>query len=141
MNVSVDPHMKEPLLEGKINYYNCKNCDFSGFIPAPFIYHDMENELFVQYYPFEGLDDEKELVNLFSPDGKLRIDFGDHPDESIPTYMKDPKVVFSMEELIRYIAFREKLISIDLSDTTEEENLNLLEEEQIVGEEKPQSED
>jgi hypothetical protein len=127
--------MKEPLMDGKINYYNCTNCDFGGFIPAPFIYHDMENELFVQYYPFEGLDNEEELITLFSPDGKLRIDFGDHPEESIPVYMKDPKVVFSMEELIRYIAFREKLMTLNKSDDEKNEIVVEKEVEEVLKEE------
>jgi len=111
LNASVDPELKQDLMEGKMNFFECPVCRTSGFIPSPFVYHDMELEIFIHYFPLESLSDV-ELEDIFSPDGKVKLQFDDNPAGEIPEYIRSAKIVFSMEELVRYIRFRDKLSNV-----------------------------
>jgi len=64
----------------------------------------------VWYYPFESTKHRSFFVE-FSADGNLEDNVGLAKDE-IPEYMKNVHYVFSMDEMIRYILFREKLAKI-----------------------------
>jgi hypothetical protein len=111
LNVTIDPDVKEYLLEGKVNLFQCTNCNFKAPLSIPFLYHDMENKFCVQYYPFESLED-KNFFDNFLPNGKIYIP--NLPEERFAhlnmKYMEDTHIVFSMEELIHYVIFRDKLI-------------------------------
>lgn len=47
INVTVDPTLKEPFLNKKINWMKCVSCDTEVFIPIEFVYHDMNKEFLV----------------------------------------------------------------------------------------------
>ena len=64
----------------------------------------------VWYYPFESIKHRK-FFDEFAADGHLN----DDPalvEEEIPEYTKNVHYVFSMDEMIRYILFREKLAKV-----------------------------
>lgn len=107
INAQLDPQAKEQLLEGKINILTCSRCGVSSPIDAPLLYHDMEKEFGVEYYPFKSINDDNFLAG-FNADGSLK------PDDKLPIdvkqhYLFQPHYVFSMDELVRYILFRDKL--------------------------------
>ena len=109
LNVLLDREAKNDLLAGRINCIQCTNCDFEAFIPVPFLYHDQENKFCVQYFPFEDID-EKDFFDNFLSNGKLNIYSKNILLKHLtPDYMKDAHIVFSMEELIRYVIFKDKL--------------------------------
>ena len=108
INVSLNPELKDELLDGKLNVYECDKCGTSMHIHAPLLYHDMDNEFMVQFYPF-GMTESYEILNNFDKHAKLNANW-DSISENIAKYMSNIHVVFSMNELIRYITFMDRLI-------------------------------
>jgi hypothetical protein len=113
LNVQLDPDAKEDLLNGKLNLFQCTRCDLKAPIAAEFIYHDMDNRYSVQFYPFEALQDDS-FFDLFTPDGLVDIQQGGLPADSpiselARSFMENCHIVFSMDELVRYIIFRDRL--------------------------------
>ncbi len=106
LNVTLDPELKEKLFEGKINIFECIFCHFTTMIDYPLLYHDMDRRFIVQYYPFSSLMVNEDYLKMFRKNGKIR---------EIPlsrTYLEEPHIVFDMNEMLRYILFREKIFQI-----------------------------
>jgi RNA polymerase subunit RPABC4/transcription elongation factor Spt4 len=106
LNVTTDPEIKASLFEGKINIFECDSCGYSGFIPVPLMYHDMDKKICIQYYPFELLDQEDFFLQ-FDSEGSLNLKT--FAEINLPDYMRRQHIVFDMDEMIRYIEFRERL--------------------------------
>jgi len=111
--VTLNPEAKEDLFRGKINLFACASCGFEGHHPVPLLYHDMENRFMVQYYPIEALENDS-FFDRFTADGKLDLEKGDESEASLSSrlfsmFLADFHLVFSMEELLRYVTFRDKL--------------------------------
>lgn len=109
------------ILSGEINRFKCRGCNFKTFLPFSFSFIDQEKRYKVVFTPFDKIDD---MINsdMITSDGWLNMEkiIHDLPiykimkktnqlDGSAEEYMKRTHFVFSMEELILYIAFREKL--------------------------------
>lgn len=106
INVTEEPEGRNLLLDGNINVFSCSNCGYQALISVPLMYHDMELEFCVQFYPFEFIEREEVLMQ-FERDGSINVDaFKGLP---LPEYMRTRHIVFHMDELIRYILFREKI--------------------------------
>ena len=113
LNVTLNPEAKEDLFRGDFNLFRCASCGFEGLLPVPFLYNDMDNRFMVQFYPAEALEDDS-FYQMFTPDGKLDLGVGSASEASpfsqlLPMFMGDFHVVFSMEELVRYVTFRDRL--------------------------------
>jgi len=108
LNAQVDPDAKTRLLRGEINVFQCKLCGFSSAYPAEMLYHDMENRYYVQLVPIQSLNDWSGLAR-FTDDGLLNVE-KNLPQGYVPDYFSNVRVVFSMEELVNYINFRDKLV-------------------------------
>ena len=116
MNVTQDPDVKELLLAGTVNVFQCPKCRYESLLDVDFLYHDMERKFSVQYYPYERLSDDNFLAN-FTVEGTPQLDL----PESAPLpdrmdYLLHPHIVFEMGELVRYIAFRDRLYEIACGD-------------------------
>jgi len=108
-----NPPIREQLVTGRINYFDCNCCDFEGFISAPLAYHDGEKKIFACYVPVECLDDPEYLRATFTPQGTIRQGLPEDPADCEGTeYLEHPHIVFSMEELIRYVLFRDRLLQV-----------------------------
>jgi len=109
VNASLEPEGREALLDATINRFICAECHFEAQLPIPLFYHDMDLQFCAHYFPFEAIDDAEALAN-FNADGSMDI----QAPEGMPFlgYVADPHVVFSMEELVRYVAFRERLAAL-----------------------------
>jgi hypothetical protein len=108
INVSIDPSLKEKLFKGEINVFQCEKCDQKIFVATPLLYYDMEKHLMIQFYPFQAIDD-KEFLHQFSKEGEYSNEmFKTLPKELRETF-KRIHFVFDMEELIRFVVFRDKL--------------------------------
>lgn len=105
INTTIDPELKQNLLDGQINMFRCPDCDYEGHVDLDLLYHDMRQEFLVQYYPFYWLD-EADLLEEFTPEGEWRTDSEIERTEYI---FRPPHVVFDMGELVRYIIFRDRL--------------------------------
>jgi transcription elongation factor Elf1 len=54
VNVTLDPQLKDEVMEGRLNRVICSACGFSGRSPDPFLYHDMDKKM--MFYVAEGAD-------------------------------------------------------------------------------------
>jgi predicted RNA-binding Zn-ribbon protein involved in translation (DUF1610 family) len=112
MNTTLDPDAKALLLAGSVNVFTCPKCRYESLVDTDFLYHDMEHRFCVQYYPFERLSDDG-FLGHFTVTGE--------PDPDSPAaarlpepagYLLRPHIVFEMGELVRYVAFRDRLIEL-----------------------------
>jgi len=106
LNVAFDRTAKKELFEGKINLLVCENCQQKTFIPVPFLYHDPERQMAVQYFPGVVIRDEK-FLGQFEIDGTYAGD--ENAGLEVPDYMHHLHLVFNMDELVTYVIFREVL--------------------------------
>jgi predicted nucleic-acid-binding Zn-ribbon protein len=110
LNVSIDPEEQQRLFEGRMNVLECSKCGNKTFVNVPFVYHDMHRQFYVQYLPFESLEDDAVFFQFqFQENGFPSVE--DDEDMGIPldSYFRTQHVVFDMAELVRYIIFRERL--------------------------------
>lgn len=108
LNVSLDPNLKEKLFNGEINVFVCQKCENKALINVSLLYHDMDRKYCVQYYPEEVIGDS-EFLKSFTKDGKLKMDRLSTMMGGIGQYMAEPHIVFDLNEMIRYIEFRDRL--------------------------------
>lgn len=101
VNVKLDPDLKKKLFDAQINVFSCEKCGKKTFINAPLLYHDMTQQFCVQYYPPESLD-QREFFRRFKPDGSFA-------NTGMPAYIVRPHIVFRMDEMLRYVIFRDRL--------------------------------
>lgn len=106
LNVNVDSDLKEKLFGGEVNVFKCASCEYEAFVNRPLLYNDMVRKYCVQYYPSELIEQDT-FYRTFNVDGKVAI-------QGIPdgNYLKEPHIVFNINEMIIYIAFRDKLFEI-----------------------------
>ncbi len=106
LNATLNPEDKNKLIQGQINVFHCPNCGDDGYVQTDFLYHDMENDFCVQFYPANSMT-KSNFLEQFDKDGKLKPSplFG--PDT--PEYFRNIHVVFDMRELVRYVIFRGRL--------------------------------
>ncbi len=109
MNVTLDPDAKKQLLAGTVNVFSCPKCRYESLLDVDLLYHDMTRGFCVQYYPYERLGDNGFLAN-FTVDGSPRLGLPD--GLALPAgadYLTRPHIVFELGELVRYVAFRDRL--------------------------------
>ena len=113
IDVDVNPELKEKFFEGEINLHKCDSCGFQAPVEMDLFYHDGSKELLVYYFPFEYFtdndDEAADALDHFKPNGELDLDHKTDEEETPPDYLMKPHVVFSLEEMLRYIAFRDAL--------------------------------
>lgn len=107
INAQISPEMRDELLKGKIHVFDCPTCKKSFSVNKALLYHDMKRKFLVWYFPFEGIE-HRSFFGQFNKDGSLKVK--KYIEEDAWTgYIKNVHYVFSMNELVRYILFREKL--------------------------------
>ncbi len=113
VNVTLDPELQKKLFDGNINTFNCSNCGEKVVIVTPLIYHDMAQKFCIHYYPPEQLDDT-DFYKEFKSDGSLAISNILEQFPAIGPYLSNPHIVFDIDEMLRYIFFRDQLHRMDL---------------------------
>ena len=110
INVDLDATLRERLFAAEINQFECSFCGYETFLGAPLLYHDMTRQFTVQYYSPSLLDDPEGMFQSYDVKGML--DSRSWPNDKMKGhYMTMPHVVFDMNEMQRYILFREFLHS------------------------------
>ena len=105
INVTLNPQLREELFNGEINVFQCVSCCNKFHVDSPLLYHDMRKMFCVQYYPKAMIDDES-FYDYYGIDGEpseLPIGWGKND-----LYLSRLHVVFDMDEMRRYIEFRER---------------------------------
>ncbi len=113
IGADTEPNLREALLSGDINNFTCDACGYEGFLDTPVLYHDLTRQYCVQYLPEESLENPESLGN-FTADGKWNVDL-DLPAGGEGDFLKEPHVVFDLDEMRRYIVFREILYDRDFT--------------------------
>ena len=109
INVTIDPELKLRLLSGDINSFSCQKCGQATFVAVPLLYHDMDNQFCVQFYPPDSLK-KPEFYNDFDENGreKVLVEAAFRIEQNAPQLLS-PHVVFDMMEMIRYVVFRQNV--------------------------------
>jgi hypothetical protein len=107
LNVQINPEDKQKLLEGKINLFHCDNCGLETIIPATLLYHDMDIGFIVYYLPFDSVEQH---FDKFTKNAEMIPPF-ELPENlgSESAYFSRIHYVFGLDELVRYVIFRDKL--------------------------------
>ena len=108
INVTVDPELKEKLFKGEINKFICEKCSHEAMVDISLLYNDMERKFSVQYYPYQWIFDES-FLNGFTKQGEPEWTRDERVPKKIMGHLKWTHIVFSMDELIRYIMFRDRV--------------------------------
>jgi hypothetical protein len=104
INAQVSPEAKTGLLRGEINVFRCRLCEEMITVKKPLLYNDMENKFMVWYFPFAWVENGK-IFDAVTPDGQTK------GTEYFPEMDLSGRIhhVFDMDELVRYIRFRDVL--------------------------------
>lgn len=113
INVDLDSSLRSQLFAGHINFFRCESCKYEALINGPLLYHDMTRKFCIQYLPEHWLEDVYNFESYYT-DGSLET-FVNFSAMGID-HLSKPHVVFNMEEMLRYIVFRELLYDRDMSD-------------------------
>lgn len=65
IDAAEQPELKEALLAGQLNLFQCPSCGAAGAMDAPLVYHDPEKELLLAYVPMGlnlGAQDEERFI-------------------------------------------------------------------------------
>lgn len=107
LNVTLEPDAQKKLFNNEINVLNCENCETKTPVPVTLLYHDMEKQFCVMYVPFTNILEDN-LRFRFNEKGLPR---SSKRERDLDNYLYHPQLVFDLNELNRYIKFREKLFS------------------------------
>jgi hypothetical protein len=100
INVQLSPEAKHELLAGRLNVLQCHNCGNQATIATDLLYHDMEEQFWVQYLPFEKVM-SGDLQEHFGPEGEIR---SQSPGPEAAYISRPPHLVFDMNELGTFIS-------------------------------------
>jgi len=112
LNVTVTPSGKKELLEGRLNVFHCEKCGHQEAVDIPFVYHDMDLKFWISYFPVDSLKDY-DFYLLFEGNGQQKLPAAQSEIIDIlgegSAYMNMQHIVFDMDEVLRYVIFREVL--------------------------------
>ncbi len=109
INVKLNPELKERLFKGELNMFVCEECGKKAVVDLVFLYHDMDKRFCVQYCPVELVVQQSDkLSEMYTVDGRLSVPANIQLPEAAQ-YMYEPHIVLSLDEMIRYVQFRDAL--------------------------------
>jgi hypothetical protein len=108
LNITLDAELKQAFYAAEINLFVCEKCAKKTFIDAPLLYHDMVLQFCVQYHPFASINDA-EFIQQFNLDGSLAMAGIPAAFTEAGDYLTRPHIVFDMNEMLRYVAFRDAI--------------------------------
>src|SRR3954468_18792636 len=74
MNVTLNPELRDQLIEGSLTRFVCKECGYSVPMVYPMLYHDMNRKFMIWLWPGEGSPDSKQLpLDELGNDYRLRV--------------------------------------------------------------------
>ena len=111
INVDLNPSLRKQLFDADVNFFSCEFCDYEAMVNGPLFYHDMTRKFCVQYLPEYWLEDVANF-ECYHTDGSLET-FVNFNTMGIG-HRSRPHVVFDIEEMLRYILFREMLYDRDV---------------------------
>ena len=114
LNVSVNPEAKKDLIDGKIHLFICNNCNAEIVIEKDLLYHDMSQHFIAYFIPRKSVFNDDYIKNQITPGGQLDYKVPDFiKDNPEFEYFKNFHIVLSMDELIRYVIFRDRIAQVN----------------------------
>jgi hypothetical protein len=108
VNANLDIEARERLLSGDLNSFQCSGCGYRGRVDAELLYYDGENGIAAYYLPFDRVEDDR-FISRWRRDGFIDIDT-DSVSFELLCSLNNVHTVFDIDEMVRYIHFRERLI-------------------------------
>ena len=109
INAKLNPELKEKLFAGELNIFKCEECGSRAAVDLVFLYNDTDKRFCVQYCPYElVIQKSDKLAEMYSVDGRLNAPANIQLPEAV-RYMYEPHIVLSLDEMIRYVQFRDAL--------------------------------
>jgi len=108
VNVTIHPHLKDEVLQQRLNVFCCGKCGHRGSVDVSLLYHDMGAKYCVQYVAKEDMRSPEFYANIMK-NGTVIVDpiSAKILGASGGQYLEHPHHVFSMKEIILYVAFRD----------------------------------
>ena len=123
LNVTIDPEAKQDLIDGKINVFKCESCNAEITVGKTLLYHDMTQHFCVYFIPMNAVFDDDYIKNRISSEGQINWEVPDFVKNfTVAEYLRNPHIVFDMDELVRYVIFRERVADIHSSQEESESN-------------------
>jgi len=111
LNITLESDLKKKLFAGEINRFECKKCLKKSVIDAPLLYNDISQQFCVQYFPSKALNDA-DFLRQFNRDGSFAMTAIATALAKSSAYLARPHIVFDMNEMLRYVAFRDGIPAI-----------------------------
>jgi inosine-uridine nucleoside N-ribohydrolase len=113
LNVTIDPEAKKDLLDRKINVFKCNICNIEITVQKTLLYHDMMQHFSIYFIPEGAVFDDYFIKNQISSEGQMNLEVPDYAkDFTGLEYLMNPHIVLDMDELIRYVIFRDRVADI-----------------------------
>ena len=110
VNVKVDPHLKDEVLEQRLNVFVCgqEGCNYQGSVDISVLYHDMDGKFCVQYVAKADMK-SPEYYRHLSKQGAVIVPqmAARMMEKTGGDYIVRPHHVYSMKEMLLYILFRQ----------------------------------
>lgn len=97
-DVGADPQAKQRFLSGQSNQANCQSCGYQGPLTMPVVYHDLEKELLLTYFPPElglPLNEQERLMGPYITQVVNRL-----VPEKRKAYLFRPQSMLTMQTMI-----------------------------------------
>jgi S-methylmethionine-dependent homocysteine/selenocysteine methylase len=97
VNVTLDPKLKEAVVNRKINSFKCSKCGLKAEISYKFLYHDMDNKKMIWCYPKYEKDNAENIKKMLIETAKNVAEAA-----GVKKY-QEPNLVFGYDELLKLI--------------------------------------
>ncbi|MEO8614400.1 MAG: CpXC domain-containing protein [Luteolibacter sp.] len=109
VNVTLEPEMRDVTMDRRLNVFCCEKCGQMASLDVSVMYHDMTRNYAIQYINLKDMKSENYYKNI-RHDGTLALP--SLVNEMVKKagggdYLFRPHIVFSMNEMICYIVFRD----------------------------------
>ncbi len=118
LDVESDPNTKTLILSSSITIIRCPYCGAKIKANLPFVYHDREKELLIDYVPEALISQKNELDHFFGETTRMLMD--SLPPSQRKGYLLRPKEVFSLESLRREILHADGVSDEEIEEQKED---------------------
>lgn len=96
VNVTLDPKLKEAVMNREINSFKCPKCRLKAEISYKFLYNDMANKKIIWCYPKYEKDNAENIKKMLIETAKKVVEVAGGKYE-------EPYLVFGYDELLKLI--------------------------------------
>lgn len=108
VNVTLEPEMREVTMSRRLNVFCCDQCDHMASLDVSVMYHDMTRKYAIQYINLGDMKTQ-DYYRSIRKNGTMVLPAlaAGMMERTGADYLVRPHIVFSMNELVCYILFRD----------------------------------